>query len=309
MKEAIYMFKEWAREQEVILIDGSMSQGLMERDANLNHRLWTAKALIDSPEKIQAVHQSYFDAGSNIAITASYQASYKGFEELNYSEQEATDFLRSSVLLAQEAKKASSGSQEKWIAGSIGPYGAYLADGSEYRGNYAISKDELIKFHKKRIQVLVEAGVDLLAIETMPDIEEIKVLLELLKEFPKTIAWVSCTLSDSQYISDGTLLLDVQSLLEKNPQIIAYGINCVAPELVTPTINILKPAATKELVVYPNSGEHYDPETKTWSHEHTDNSVFTTQAREWAELGCTWIGGCCCTTEKDILALKKTFQK
>lgn len=301
------MFSEWSKRQKVILIDGSMAVGLEEQGLDLNHRLWTAKAIVEAPHKIQAVHEAYFNAGANITITASYQASMKGFLELGYSEAESVHFLENTVALAQAARESSESNQEKWIAGSIGPYGAYLADGSEYRGNYNVSRNFLKEFHEERLQVLVKAQVDLLAIETIPDKTELLVLLELIKDFPEVPAWVSFTLKDEKHISDGTSLVEMQGLLEQQPQVLAYGINCVAPNLVEPALLTLKKQAKKPLVAYPNSGAIYNPVSKVWTETTHVHDVFTNQAKNWYAHGCTWIGGCCCTSSTEIDLLRETF--
>ena len=163
-------FKEWQKNQKVILIDGSMSLGLEEQGLDLNDELWTAKALVNEPDKIEKVHQNYYDAGANIAITASYQATVAGFERLGHTTEESRALIKRTVELAKQAQTKSQGLQEKWVAASVGPYGAYLADGSEYRGNYGLSQTELVDFHRERLELLLESGADLLAIETIPDL-------------------------------------------------------------------------------------------------------------------------------------------
>jgi len=215
--------------------------------------------------------------------------------------------IKRTVRLAKQAKANSQGTQAKWVAASVGPYGAYLADGSEYRGNYGLAQAELVAFHRERLKLLLEAEPDLLAIETIPDLTEIQALIELLAQHPEAVAWLTVTLKDAHHLCDGTDLRAFQQLVESSDQIIAYGVNCVQPDLVQPALDYLEEAATKPLVAYPNSGAVYDPTTKVWTHSHAVDDVFTRQALQWHEAGCKWIGGCCCTSAKEISLLKETF--
>ncbi|MGX7328466.1 homocysteine S-methyltransferase [Enterococcus bulliens] len=297
------------QEQDVMLIDGSMSLGLEEQGLDLNDPLWTAKALMHDQEKVIAVHQAYFEAGANIAITNSYQATIAGFEKLGIQKEQGRQLIKQTVELAKQARTRASVSHPMFVAGSVGPYGAYLADGSEYRGNYGKTKEELKVFHKERMDLLIEAGADLLACETMPDHIEIEALLELLAESDSIKAWVTMTLKDATHLSDGTPLAIIQKKLEASPYVLGYGINCVQPDLVSPTLMALaKLSEHKPFVTYPNSGAVYDPVTKTWTHAHQTEQMFTTEAKKWHELGCRFIGGCCCTSTREIKWLTQTFR-
>ena len=301
-------FQQWINEQDIVILDGSMSRLLEEQGLEINHRLWTALALVEQPEAIYQVHKQYFDAGANVAITASYQATVKSFEDVGYSEKQAIAYIERSVTLAKKAKQDSKGGQAKWIAGSIGPYGAYLSDGSEYTGAYQISDYELKDFHEERIKALNASGVDDLAIETIPRLDELRVILNIIAviNFP---VWVSISLKDTAHLANGDSLADFQQLVEQDQNVIAYGINCVSPQLVAPVIENLSVAATKPLVAYPNSGAIFDAVTKTWSEEISVEQVFSTDARCWHQKGAKLIGGCCCSTEHDIARLARTFDQ
>ncbi|MDD3016170.1 MAG: homocysteine S-methyltransferase [Lactococcus chungangensis] len=301
-------FQQWINEQDIVILDGSMSRLLEEQGLEINHRLWTALALVEQPEAIYQVHKQYFDAGANVAITASYQATVKSFEDVGYSEKQAIAYIERSVTLAKKAKQDSKGGQAKWIAGSIGPYGAYLSDGAEYTGAYQISDYELKDFHEERIKALIASGVDVLAIETIPRLDELRVILNIIAviNFP---VWVSISLKDTAHLANGDSLADFQQLVEQDQNVIAYGINCVSPQLVAPVIENLSVAATKPLVAYPNSGAIFDAVTKTWSEEISVEQVFSTDARCWHQKGAKLIGGCCCSTEHDIARLARTFDQ
>jgi homocysteine S-methyltransferase len=174
-----------------IVLDGGMSNALQDRGHDLTGDLWTARLLRDAPAEIAAVHRTYFAAGARVATTASYQASDEGFTRLGLTRTAAEGLIRRSVLLAREVRDdLSEDGVERWVAASVGPYGAALADGSEYRGRYGVSAAWLRDFHRPRLELLASAGPDLIAVETIPDVEEAEVLVELLDQIGLP-AWFS----------------------------------------------------------------------------------------------------------------------
>ncbi|WP_413407130.1 homocysteine S-methyltransferase [Paenibacillus amylolyticus] len=194
------------------------------------------------------------------------------------------------------------------IAGSVGPYGAYLADGSEYVGHYGVSDETLVEFHRPRMAALLEAGADILAFETIPSLQEAKVLVDLLKEFPHAYAWLSFSLKDGTSISEGTPLEVCAQTFGSEPQIAAIGLNCAPMEVVTEAVGILSSASDKPVIVYPNSGETYDAVTKTWSGQGTCGSM-SDASEQWVAAGAKIIGGCCRTTPHQIGALAKKWRR
>ncbi|QDY42767.1 homocysteine S-methyltransferase [Candidatus Pantoea soli] len=296
---------------ETLILDGALATELEARGCDLADTLWSAKVLMENPQLIYQVHYDYFAAGANVAITASYQATPRGFAARGLDSGQASALIRESVTLARRARDAylaDSGTRAPLlVAGSVGPYGAYLANGAEYRGDYALPAAEMKDFHRPRVAALLEAGVDLLACETLPSFGEAQALISLLAEFPDSCAWFSFTLRDAQHISDGTPLSKVAEIVNAAPQVMALGINCVALESVTPALQTLQRLTTKPLLVYPNSGEQYDATTKTW---HSAPSGCTLQDRfsEWQQAGARLIGGCCRTTPQDIAAIAACCQ-
>ncbi|MFE8154773.1 homocysteine S-methyltransferase [Brenneria goodwinii] len=295
-----------------IVLDGALATELEARGCDLTDPLWSAKVLIENPALIYQVHLDYFNAGAQCAITASYQATPLGFKARGLSERQSLELIKKSVQLAAQARdeyrRTHPQAGNLLIAGSVGPYGAYLANGSEYRGDYALPQAEMMDFHRPRISALLDAGVDLLACETMPSFAEIKALAELLKAFPQALAWFSFTLRDSAHLSDGTPLKEVLSLLNLCPQVVAVGINCIALDNVTAALTQLSDGTSLPLVVYPNSGEHYDAATKTWDN-HGDNACsLAAHLPEWRAAGAKLIGGCCRTTPADIASIARFCQ-
>ncbi|HJG14860.1 MAG TPA: homocysteine S-methyltransferase [Ligilactobacillus salivarius] len=288
-----------------VVLDGAMSTPLEKLGADTNNDLWTAKALIDNEELVYEVHKMYFEAGADLIITDTYQANVQAFEKVGYSEKEARNLIKKAVKIAQEARDdyENKTGKHNYIAGTIGPYGAYLANGSEYRGDYELSAEEYQQFHLPRIEELVNAGVDILAIETQPKLDEVLAILELLKEkYPQQKVYVSYTLSDDDTISDGTPLPRAIHALEDYSQVIAVGTNCVKLELVEPALKNMKEITDKHLIVYPNSSAVYDPKSKTWSQPKT-SATFEELIPNWYEAGARIIGGCCTTGPKEIKAV------
>ncbi|MFN8434375.1 MAG: homocysteine S-methyltransferase [Anaerolineales bacterium] len=292
--------------QRIAIIDGAMATELEARGCDLNDDLWSARVLLEQPELIRAVHLDYFNAGADIAITASYQATVDGFAKRGLSREQALNLMKKSVQLAQEARDEFWAKEENrvgrvrpLIAGSVGPYGAYLADGSEYRGDYNLSEDELIAFHRPRVEALIASGADLLACETIPCGIEARALCRLLAEFPNTVAWFTFTAKDGELISNGERIADIAAFLDSQPQAAAVGINCTSPIHIPSLVREIKKNTSKPVIVYPNSGEYYSAVTNTW-HGETSSDKFGLQSKEWFENGATLIGGCCRTTPGHI---------
>ncbi|OQR13509.1 homocysteine S-methyltransferase [Ligilactobacillus salivarius] len=297
-------FTEFLTNNPVVL-DGAMSTPLEKLGADTNNDLWTAKALIDNEELVYEVHKMYFEAGADLIITDTYQANVQAFEKVGYSEKEARNLIKKAVKIAQKARDdyENRTGKHNYIAGTIGPYGAYLANGSEYRGDYELSVEEYQQFHLPRIEELVNAEVDILAIETQPKLDEVLAILELLKEkYPQQKVYVSYTLSDDDTISDGTPLPRAIHALEDYSQVIAVGINCVKLELVEPALKNMKEITDKHLIVYPNSSAVYDPKSKTWFQPKT-SATFEELIPNWYEARARIIGGCCTTGPKEIKAV------
>lgn len=296
----------------VILIDGGFSQ--VSRHVKVyveNHPLWNSQFLISHPEAVVETHKDYIKAGADIITTNTYQASIAGFQKyLGLNEDEAVGVIKKAVNFARQAineeeKRFKTGRQVR-VAGSVGPYGACLHDGSEYRGEYTdyITEEQLKEWHRPRFIALDEAGIDIFAMETIPALKEALVLCDLLKEFPHRKGWITFTCKDEKHTCHGENFKDaVEACWRRNPeQLMAVGTNCINPKIVTP---LLKSLGEHEipLIIYPNSGETWDQDSG-WCNPENCVSLMN-YLPEWLKLGVTYIGGCCRTTSEDIKSFRK----
>jgi homocysteine S-methyltransferase len=285
-----------------LVLDGGLASELEARGADLSDRLWSARLLADDPELIRQVHLDYFAAGADIAISASYQASFEGFADRGIDRNRAAGLMRRSVELARSAalehRDRHPGSTPI-VAASVGPYGAMLADGSEYVGRYGLKVDQLRDFHRPRLEVLLDAGPDLLAVETIPAVEEAEAILTLLEELPEARAWISFSCRDGERISDGTPFLDAVKLATSSDRVVAVGLNCTPARYVTELIGRAAPLPTP-LVVYPNEGALWNATKRAWMLGPDPRPDFGALAVTWRAAGAAIIGGCCGTDPADI---------
>ena len=306
-------------ERGALVLDGAMATELERHGADLSGGLWSARLLLDRPELIAEVHTSYFQAGADVAITASYQASVAGFTGAGLAVGDAERLMIRSVELAREARdhfwwaapaqrpELPDHRTRPLVATSVGPYGAVLADGSEYRGHYDISHADLVRFHRERLEVLVQAGVEVLACETIPSLAEAEALLEVLADWPDVTAWVSFSARNEREVSDGTPISACSSALHGAEQVLAVGVNCTAVRHIPGLLRELASATDKPLVVYPNSGEVYDAAQQSWGGSRSDVD-FGVLAGQWHAAGARLIGGCCRTGPSDIGAVSGALQ-
>lgn len=293
-----------------IILDGALATELERRGADLNDPLWSAKVLLESPQLIRQVHLDYFNAGADCAISASYQATLEGFMRRGLSDREASDLITLSVKLALEARDTFWGDghstrPKPFVAASVGPYGAYLADGSEYRGNYGLSLEELAAFHRPRIALLLKAGAEILACETLPSLLEAQAILQVLADFPQAWAWFCFSARDASSISDGTPFAECASYLDAFKQVAAIGINCTPPHHIAGLVVQAKQNSQKPILVYPNSGEVYQAHSHSWSGPVSDS--LDKSAPTWIGAGACGVGGCCRTTPEDIRAISQAL--
>ncbi|MFJ9031097.1 homocysteine S-methyltransferase [Streptomyces sp. NPDC102274] len=271
---------------ETVVLDGGLSNQLAAQGCELSDDLWSARLLVDSPEQIEAAHAAYVRAGARVLITSSYQATYEGFARRGVSRDTAGALLVRSVELARRAGAA--GPDEVWVAASVGPYGAMLADGSEYRGRYGLSVRELERFHRPRIETLASAGPDALALETVPDTDEAEALLRAAAGCGVPV-WLSYSI-EGERTRAGQPLADAFALAAGDDQVIAVGINCCEPADTDRAVELAASVTGKPVVVYPNSGEGWDSGARSW---RGDATFDPSRVRSWQAAGARLVGGCC----------------
>jgi len=286
-------------EGSVLIADGGLATELEARGHDLSSALWSARLLVDSPDEITAVHRAFFRAGADIATTATYQASFDGFAGFGLDRAAAARMLRRGVELAQMARaELAADGRRRWVAASAGPYGAALADGSEYRGRYGMSVAELRAWHRPRLEVLAEAGPDVLALETVPDVDEAEALVDAVAGLGVP-AWLTYSI-DGDRTRAGQSLAEAFAVAVGVPDIVAVGVNCCAPSDVPAAIAIAREVTGKPVIVYPNSGEGWDVRRGEWK----GPARFSGQeARQWIAQGARVVGGCCRVGPADIGAL------
>jgi homocysteine S-methyltransferase len=296
--------------QRALILDGALATELERRGAVLKDPLWSAKVLVERPALIEAVHRDYFAAGADVATTATYQATFAGFARRGLDHGAAAALMRDAVALATTARDEfwadldnRPGRRRPLVAASIGPYGAMLADGSEYRGCYDVSDDGLREFHGLRLDVLARSGADLLACETIPCLREALILAELLRGYPDVTAWISFSCRDGARDCEGEDVAACAAALEPFEQVVAIGVNCTRPEFVGELVQRMRNATDKALLAYPNSGELYDPAAKRWE-GNPHATPFAAGVHAWFTAGARLIGGCCRTTPADIAAVR-----
>ncbi|WP_407111433.1 homocysteine S-methyltransferase [Streptomyces sp. DSM 116494] len=287
-----------------VVLDGGMSNQLASAGHDLSDELWSARLLAEDPEAVTAAHLAYFDAGADVAITASYQATFEGFARRGTGQDEAAALLALSVECARTAARRSRTSRPLWVAASVGPYGAMLADGSEYRGRYGLSVTELERFHRPRMEVLAAAAPDVLALETVPDTDEAEALLRALRGLGIP-AWLSYSAAGDRTRA-GQPLEDAFAPAARADEVIAVGVNCCTPEDADQAVALAARVTGKPVVVYPNSGEEWDARARAW----TGSPTFTaSRVTGWRESGARLIGGCCRVGPETISSIAGTLSR
>ena len=276
-------------------LDGGLSTALELNGNKLSTSLWTGELIRSAPDEITKAHLDFVNAGAEIIITSAYQLSYLGCGKRGWSELQTDEALYKSTQLAKDA--VSQSGKDVKVAASVGPYGAALADGSEYRGNYGVGKTALKDFHAKRVELLIASNPDYLALETMPDTQEVEVLLELLSDCPIPF-WISYSCKEGNQTNAGQSFASAVDLAQSA---MAVGINCTAPELIS---GLLRSASSAiPFVVYPNSGRKWDAVAKEWIGT-TEVGFADSLVKEWIDLGAEIIGGCCGIGPKEIASLR-----
>lgn len=274
---------------KIKLLDGSMSFPLEQLGYNLKNKLWTGMALISDPDIIKNIHKDYINAGADYISTSTYQVSYDRLQNMGYQSSEIKKVFQKSVDLVKEAIKESRSKKEIKIVGSFGPFASYDPNASEYVGKYNSSDDEIKNFHLNNINIIEETDLDIILYETIPCLREIKILSKILSQTNKEI-WISITCNENIEFRDGSSFKEACKIISQIEQITTMGINCFSPLLVEKALKELKKYSNKKTLVYPNSGEKYNPKDKYWSGKNEFNNLMI---KNWLSLSPDIIGGCC----------------
>lgn len=306
--DAATIWQPFLARRGVVVLDGGLATELERRGAALDDPLWSAKILLEQPQLIEEVHADYFRAGADVGTSASYQATLPGLARRGLDSAQAAAVLRLSVRLVQQARDsvATHGATNRLVAASLGSYGAYRADGSEFRGDYDLSSRQLLDWHRPRCAILAESGADILAFETVPCLSEGEAIVRLVEEFPALPAWISFSCRDEQHLCSGEPFADAVRLANDASSVAAIGINCTAPRHIAGLLQSVRGLTVKPLAVYPNSGERWDNATRSWQAAPDDFS-WPQAVRRWHELGARLIGGCCRTTPATIRQIASAF--
>ncbi|TDM50423.1 homocysteine S-methyltransferase [Macrococcoides goetzii] len=288
-------------QQDIVILDGGFGTTVEQFGYDVKHELWSSNLLQSNPEAVYIVHQAFVDSGAEIILTNTYQASVQSFLNIGIDRQAARKYLEKAVELATRAAD-----DKAIVAGSLGPYGAMLGNGSEYTGDYKETEEDYIQYHKERLDILIEAGVNVFAFETIPNIEEIKAVKTMLCDYPSIEAWVSVTLKDSDHLSDGTSLEEVIRVVNEIDNVLAFGVNCTSVKVIDGAVDKLIALSDKPLILYPNGGRKYDAVNKIWIDQH-DASLVEAAVR-WKDKGVKIIGGCCQVGPEEISELVRTLR-
>ena len=288
---------ELLRRHDTIVLDGGLATELERSGHDLHDPLWSARVLVEDPDAIRAVHASYFQAGADVAISASYQATFEGFAGRGIDGARAAALMRTSVELAREVADG-----DRLVAASVGPYGAMLGNGAEYTGDYDRDEDALVEFHVPRMETLAGAEPDLFAVETIPSIVEVAAIVRALEKVPEIPAWVSFSCRDGTHICDGTPIEEAVRIVANGSTVVAVGINCTPPLHAESLVETVSATTDRPVVCYPNRGSFWDPMRKAWTDPPRQDARPPLRPLDWKRAGASLIGGCCGTTPRDIAA-------
>ncbi len=288
-----------------LVLDGGLATQLERQGEDLSSALWSAAVLRSHPEAITQAHTAFFAAGAEVATTATYQLTELSLARSGLDVAEFLPLVRTAVHAARVAREDAGAG---WVVGSVGPYGASLANGAEYTGDYGLGHGEaavraLREHHRPRLQALLEAGVDALACETIPTMSEVEALVDELRDMHLDLpVWVSLTPAPGgRSTRTGEDLAQASSLVADLPTAYAVGVNCCPPEDVPAALAALAPCDYGlRAIAYPNSGEVWDATARTW----TGQAAWDADAlQQWQALGASAIGGCCRVFSEQIAAI------
>lgn len=279
--------------ETMTILDGGFGTTVEQFGYDVKHPLWSSNLIKHQPEAVYNVHKAFVDSGADIILTNTYQAAVPSFLNIGLTKEDARYYLQKAVTLAKRAA-----TDQTIVAGSLGPYGAMLGNGAEYTGDYQLTQEDYIHYHKERLDILIEAGLTVFAFETIPNIEEIKAIKTLLEDYTDIECWLSVTLKDSAHLSDGTKLEEACKVVNTMKNVYAFGVNCTSVKTIDAALEGLLKHSKHPLILYPNGGRKYDAVNKRWI-DQTDSSLVEAAVR-WQAQGVKIIGGCCQVGPEEI---------
>jgi homocysteine S-methyltransferase len=289
----------------IVFFDPALATELERRGLALSSSLWSARVIDDDPEAIVAVHLEALAAGADVVSSASYQASRLGFARLGRAEAEADACITRAVELARDAV-ARHGAPGRLVAASLGPYGAVLADGSEFTGDYPLTAAQLADFHAPRVEAAARGRPDLVLFETLPSMAEAEAVALVARRFPE-LPFMASFSARAGALSHGERFGDVVARLEAEPNVVAVGLNCTAPDVIAPLLASASPTRVA-LSASPNSGETWNAVTRRWQGLPQRAGQFAALAQAFVDAGATIVGGCCRTRPEDLAAAVQTVR-
>lgn len=269
-----------------LLLDGGLASALEAMGHDLRDPLWSAKLLLEKPEAIEAAHRGFVEAGAQVLTTASYQASLPGLRARGLDDAAALGLITLATTLARRAAEG----RDVFVAASAGPYGAYLADGSEYRGDYGVPLSTLVEFHAARMPGF--RGADVVAFETVPCRIEAEAIGRALTALPEGLgAWVSFAARDEAHVASGEPIEPCVASVLGNPRVVAVGVNCCAPADVQGLLTRIAAITDLPLVAYPNAGRRWHD--GAWHGDGVTPSELAERTAGWVSSGARLVGGCC----------------
>jgi homocysteine S-methyltransferase len=298
-------FAPWLHAGRTVILDGGLGTELERRGHRDLGRLWSSALVETNPSALREVHRDFLAAGADVIATATYQASMPTLLECGHNRQSAAKVLRDAVQLAINERDAHASTA--LVAASIGPFGAHLADGSEYTGGYHLSENDLYAFQSERWHILADTAADILACETMPSMADVRAVVRLLHETPDRWAWISLMCRDASHLADGTPLSEVFAILNDTPNLAAVGANCIPPAIAPAIMDTFQYSTSLPLMVYPNASNAWDMKMGQKLDE-LSAADFASESASWKTHGAQIIGGCCKTTPEHVRALARSLK-
>lgn len=279
-----------------VILDGAIGTELERLGARMDHGVWCARALADSPDMVHEVHRRYIDAGADVITTNSYSATREAMQRHGLAAH-FEDWNRRSARIALEERDRSSRSGSVAVAGSVSSYGRFDA----------LDREPLLDHFRTQGEILVEEGVDLLILESLGSIARtVKAMVSATKDLGVPV-WVA--LSCLRDRDTGAVMHGIEEsaeashvaetygpLAEAVREVMAIGGSAVlmmhsVRDVTEDAVRVLRGAYSGPVGAYPNAGYWTRP---NWTFvDQVSPETYLDDARRWVEAGAAIVGGCC----------------